>query len=108
MNRRFHTWLQSLHHAKDLIVKAIHIMNPRQKRTYAASLLFMVFNSLLELLTLGLLVPFISAVAAPGAFPGTARILSSLALVFRSVQDYPAAVLGISVLALFLIKNIAS
>jgi len=93
---------------KDLFVKVFHILNARQKRTYATSLLFMFISSILELFTIALLIPFITALVSPGTFAGFAFFRSVIPFLGQPSEFYPAAVFGIIVLALFIIKNIVS
>lgn len=93
---------------KDLFVKAFRILNARQKQTYATSLLFMFVSSILELFTLGLLIPFITALVSPGTFAGFTFFRSFIPFLDQSSQFHPAAIFGIIVLALFIIKNIVS
>ena len=93
---------------KNMLVKAFRILNSQQRRTYGISLLFMFFSSLLEMLTLGLLIPFITAIVSPGSFAGF-TFFRSLLPVWKELQGYyPAAVLGIIVSFLFIFKNIVS
>jgi ABC-type bacteriocin/lantibiotic exporter with double-glycine peptidase domain len=93
---------------KDLSARAFRILNLHQQRTYGVSLLFMFMSSLLEILTLGLLIPFITAIGSPNTFTGFAYLKSFLPLLNRLHGYYPAAVLGIFVSFLFIVKNIVS
>jgi len=68
----------------------------------------MVISSLLEMLSLGLLIPFITAIVSPNTF-ARFTFLKSLLPLLNQLQDYyPAAILGIIVSLLFIIKNIIS
>jgi ABC-type multidrug transport system fused ATPase/permease subunit len=97
-----------LHALKKMLAKAFHIMNSQQRRTYGVSLLFMFISSLLEMLTLGLLIPFITAIVSPNTFAGFTFLRSFLPLLNQLQDYYPAAILGIIVFFLFIIKNIVS
>jgi ABC-type bacteriocin/lantibiotic exporter with double-glycine peptidase domain len=97
-----------LHALKKMLAKAFRLMNPQQRRTYSVSLLFMFISSLLEMLTLGLLVPFITAIVSPNTFAGFTFLRSFFPFLFQFQGYYPAAVLGTIVSLLFIIKNIVS
>jgi len=95
-----------LHTLMNMWAKTFRILNSQQRRTYGVSLLFMFFSSLLELLTLGLLIPFITAIVSPNTFAGL-TFFRSFPPFWNLLQGfYPAAVLGIIVSLLFVIKNI--
>ena len=83
-------------------------MNARQKREYAASLLFMCIGSFLELLTLGLLVPFITAIVSPHTAAGFGFVRTLLSSFVPLQRFYPAVLLGSIVLLLFIVKNIVN
>jgi ABC-type multidrug transport system fused ATPase/permease subunit len=93
---------------KVMLAKAFRIMNLQQKRTYHVSLFFMIISSLLEMLSLGLLIPFITAIVSPNTFAGFTFLKSFLPLLAQLQGYYPAATLGIIVSFLFIIKNIVS
>jgi ATP-binding cassette, subfamily B, bacterial PglK len=97
-----------LHIVREMLSKAFHTLNSSQRRIYGVSLIFMVISSLLELFTLGLLIPFITAIVSPNAFSGIVFLKSFLPLLNRLQEYYPAAVLGIIVFFLFIVKNIIS
>ena len=93
---------------KNMLVKAFRILNARQKRAYASSLLFMCFSSILELLTLGLLIPFITAIVSPQTAAGFAFIRPLMSAFLYAGRMYPAVILGSAVLVLFIVKNIVN
>ena len=92
----------------DLGRKASLVLSAAQKKTYFVSLVFMFFSSGLELITIGLLVPFLGAVVSP-------QLLSHYApagTVFSFFAHLPSRgtvlVLGIVVLGMFAAKNVIS
>ena len=97
-----------LHTLKMMLAKAFQILNSQQKRTYSVSLFFMVISSLLEMLSLGLLIPFITAIVSPNTFAGFTFLKSFFPLLNQLHDYYPAAILGTIVSFLFIMKNIVS
>ncbi len=77
----------------------------RQKRTYFVSLLFMFLSSILELLTLGLFIPFIGIIVSPQLLLQSSLVPSFLQAIAPS--DLIIA-FGVIVLLLFIAKNITA
>ena len=63
--------ISQLRTLKDSFTKVFHLLSKKQKRTYAISMLFMFLSSLLELFTIGLLVPFLGMIVSPGSWTET-------------------------------------
>lgn len=99
--------LQKYHLLKDLFLRAFRILNTRQRHTYVVSLLFMFANSILELFTFGLMIPFITAIASPRFFAGFTLFRLPVRSFDPSQHYYPAVLLGSVILFLFIAKNIA-
>ena len=90
---------------RSAIARLTFALTRRQKRTYLISLFFMFMSSMLELFTLGLLIPFIGIVVSPQAIftssllPPFLHALPPAEIIFAS---------GIIILLLFIVKNICS
>ncbi|MGD1045011.1 MAG: ABC transporter ATP-binding protein [Bacteroidota bacterium] len=90
---------------KDSFKKVAHLLSKKQKRTYTISIIFMFLSSLLELFTIGLLVPFLGMIISPASWMHYTWIASFLSP-FRSLS-FPdlILILGIVLFSLFIVKN---
>jgi ABC-type multidrug transport system fused ATPase/permease subunit len=91
-----------------LLIKLNLILTGKQKKTYSLSLGFMFFNSLLELITLGLLIPFLGVIISP-------HLLTQFSLGQRFLEyfgslslHHSVLILGIIIFTFFVAKNIIS
>ncbi|MDD8017332.1 MAG: ABC transporter ATP-binding protein [Bacteroidota bacterium] len=82
--------------------KILHILTDDQKRTYLTSLFFMFINSILELCTLGMFIPFIIVVLSPPLAQHYMLILPILH--FKTSTELIFILAGV-ILGLFIIKN---
>jgi ABC-type multidrug transport system fused ATPase/permease subunit len=93
---------------KDSFKKVFHLLSKKQKRTYTISMVFMFLSSLLELFTIGLLVPFLAMIVSPGSWMKHPWIVSFLSP-FQSLP-FPKVItiFGIVIFSLFTVKNCIS
>ncbi|MFZ1977420.1 MAG: ABC transporter ATP-binding protein, partial [Bacteroidota bacterium] len=85
--------------------QVLHLLSKKQKRTYGISIVFMFLSSLLELFTIGLLVPFLGMIVSPGLWmqhPWITSLLSALS--FLPLNNL-IIIFGIIIFSLFIIKN---
>ena len=108
MDRYSKVVIRQLRTLKESFTKVFHLLSKKQKRTYTISMLFMFLSSLLELFTIGLLVPFLGMIVSPGSWMNHPWIVSFLSP-FQSLP-FPEiiTIFGIIIFSLFIVKNIVS
>lgn len=90
------------------VKNVVRALTKEQRRTYLVSLLFMVVNSTLEVLTLGMLVPFIGVAVSPAAlrqYAANHRFLEPLLSISTPTL---IVVIGVAIISLFAVKNAVS
>jgi ABC-type multidrug transport system fused ATPase/permease subunit len=105
MDRYSKVVIRQLRTLKDSFEKVLHLLSKKQKRTYIISMVFMFLSSLLELFTIGLLVPFLGMIVSPGSWMQHPWITSFLSP-FKSLP-FPGLItlFGIVIFSLFIVKN---
>ena len=90
---------------KDSFTKIFRLLSKKQKRTYTISMLFMFLSSLLELFTIGLLVPFLGLVMSPGSWMKHPWMVSLLSPFSSLPFSHVMTIFGIIIFSLFILKN---
>jgi ABC-type bacteriocin/lantibiotic exporters, contain an N-terminal double-glycine peptidase domain len=105
MDRYSKVLIRQLRTLKDSFTKILHLLSKKQKRTCAISMVFMFLSSLLELFTIGLLVPFLGMIVSPASWMHYPLIVSFLSPL-RSLP-FPDLIIifGIVLFSLFIVKN---
>ena len=98
---RFHAFQQK-------VKNVVRALTKEQRRTYLVSLLFMVLNSMLEVLTLGMLVPFIGVAVSPAALQHYAANHPFLQPLLTISTPRLIIVIGVFIISMFAVKNAVS
>jgi ATP-binding cassette, subfamily B, bacterial PglK len=91
---------------KIIFLKILGILDKDQKQKYFKSLVFMFLNSILELFTIGIILPLLAIAAVPDLSVQLKNGGKILTLLMRSFHG-PVLALGVIVLLLFILKNSA-
>lgn len=90
---------------KDILDETMYILTSKQKRRMGYALFVIIISSFLELLSVTIILPFVQAIVSPDVVMNNKYVAYSCKVLGISEANDVLLLLGISIIALFIIKN---